>query len=289
MQIYFYAHTGHKVGLECFRRSVALIREFEAFDPILLTSDYRAASLARDYGIKRAIGVDVVRNIANVAKRGDVLIYDSNEHSEKLLEDMIDYFSTFIRFSDRQDEIPKKGEILISPYQKGENIIHGVIVDRRFFGDFNKRSDKLFFYGDDDYNKDLLKIAPELRGLCMDLLEGFYFFFGYQGELAPYFKAIYESETYEERLKESRIFVTSSFQSALEALASKSSPIYIQRPDKPAVYLPLLRKFNIPVLEEFDTALLEAAIEKAALRRDFLLNVQSVTEVFGYIKDKLNL
>ena len=113
MKIYYYVHTGHRIGLDRFRRAAALINEVkDDFDITLLCSDFRIAQISKEFGIENSVGVDVIRNIPQIANHGDVLIFDSNEASCVILEDMRNYFHTFIRVSD--DKTDKKEFLLNS-------------------------------------------------------------------------------------------------------------------------------------------------------------------------------
>ncbi len=160
---YYYVHTGHRVGLDRFRRASAVISQLQDADITLLTSDYRIASEAKNYGFKRGLGVDVVQNIPYIAVRGDKLIYDADEHSEQTLDDMMQFFSGLVRFSDHSDEVKHEKEFLVSPYLDGDNICKGIAIDKKFFGDFKKTIDVTLFYGDDDYDKDVISKKDELK------------------------------------------------------------------------------------------------------------------------------
>lgn len=289
MRLFFYAKTGHRVGLDRLRRVVALMNEFKEYEPFLMVEDFRAASFAKsELGVKKSIGIDDIRNMANFCNRGDVVIFDSDEYSNIMHQEMIDYFKYFIRVSDKIDDEPKKGELLISFYKEGENIINGVLVDRDFFGEFKKDTKRVFFYGDDDYEKNLMKKSKIFKDLDVDLVEGFYFFLNYQDEL-KYFKNIYEIEEYKDIIKRAKTFITSSPQTALEAAASKSDVIYIQREDKDKNLVPLLKEIGIKVLESFDKPMLKIALKTKSNLRNDLLSDKGVTNVARNIKNKLNL
>jgi len=290
MNLYFYAKTGHRVGLDRLRRVVALMKEFEEFNPLLMVCDFKAASYAKsEYGIKRSVGIDDVRNMANICERGDIVIFDSDEYNELMHQDMINFFGKFIRVSDNPQDSAKEGEILISPYLRGENIINAILVDKRFFGDFKKDIDKTFFFGDDDYEKDLLKKSKIFKGLGIDLLEGFYFFIDYLDELKDNFKNLYEIDEYEEIIKKSNIFISSSAQSSLEAIAAGAKTIYIQREDKNENLNPLLKDLGVKILRKFDKNLLIEALESEfSLKKDIIYE-KSVTIVANYLKNKLFL
>lgn len=289
MRLFFYAKTGHRVGLDRLRRVVALMNEFKEYEPFLMVEDFRAASFAKsELGVKKSIGIDDIRNMANFCNRGDVVIFDSDEYSNIMHQEMIDYFKYFIRVSDKIDDEPKKGELLISFYKQGENIINGVLVDRDFFGEFKKDTKRVFFYGDDDYEKNLMKKSKIFKDLDVDLVEGFYFFLNYQDEL-KYFKNIYEIEEYKDIIKRAKTFITSSPQTALEAAASKSDVIYIQREDKDKNLVPLLKEIGVKVLESFDKPMLKIALKTKSNLRNDLLSDKGVTNVARNIKNKLNL
>jgi len=245
--IYYYIHTGHRFGLERFRRAVAIIRELDV-EVTLLCSDYRIASAARDYGIKKAVGIDVLRNIPNIAYKGDVLIYDSPEHNDAQLEDMISYFSVFIRLSETQNDKVMAGEYLISPYMKGEKICTAWPVASIFFSEHKKEHEKVLFFGDDDYERDLPQKSAELKALGLELLMGFYYFFDYEKELKNCFLILHESEEYEQVIASSNHLVTSSSQSALESIASGGKPILWKRADYPNELESFLRGFGIPIV-----------------------------------------
>jgi len=52
MKTYYYVHTGHRIGLDRFRRAVAIINSLGDVDITLLCSDFRIAQVARDFGVK---------------------------------------------------------------------------------------------------------------------------------------------------------------------------------------------------------------------------------------------
>ncbi len=253
MNIYYYTHTGHRFGLDRFRTAVALFKVLQDLDITLLTSDYRIASSSQEFGIEKSVGLDVFRNIPNIAEHGDILFYDSDEESETQLLDMIDFFSKFIRISLKDSDYPRKGEFLINPYiEDSDNSFKYLPVENSYFGDFHKNIEMLLFFGDDDYDKDLVKYLQEFKSLKPDLLLGFYFFLGYEEELAKYTNNIYENEDYEQTIKHSKHVITSSYQTALQTLASGGQPIYIERMDRESYPNRYLESLGIPVLNSFD-------------------------------------
>lgn len=285
-QIYFYVKSGHKFGLDRIRRSVALAKEFGE-DVLFLTSDYRAGMIAKELGIKRTVNVDIVRNITNIAEDGSIMIFDSDEASELMLEDMRNYFSHFIRFVDSPTEKISEKEVVISPFHQGTNVINDIIVDKRYFGQFEKSIERTYFWGDDDYNKKLKENLNTLSTLDSALLEGYYFFLGYDKEINNAFSELYESEEYEDILTKSKIFFTSSIQSALEASVANSVPIFIKRDDVNYDNVVLLEQLQIPIYEMREALL--KAIKPTKATPSALLSAQNVTNVANFIKDKINL
>ncbi|RLD42157.1 MAG: hypothetical protein DRI88_11940, partial [Bacteroidetes bacterium] len=115
MRTFYYVHTGHRIGLDRFRRSTTIIRSLGDVDITLLCSDFRIAQIAKDFGIENSVGIDVVRNIPQISHHGDQIIFDSQEANPVMLEDMRNYFSTFIRVSDDKEDKKEDKELLISP------------------------------------------------------------------------------------------------------------------------------------------------------------------------------
>ena len=295
MKIYYYVHTGHRIGLDRFRRAAAIIRALGDVDITLLASDYRIAGSVKEYGVKRGVGVDVVQNIAHIAERGDILIYDSDEHNPTTLDDMTHYFSKFIRISDSPDDTKHPREYLINPYLKGEGICNDIVIDDAYFynegendSDFEKKYASVFFFGDNDYDKNITANLSLFEGLEFDLLLGFYFFFDYEKELAPAFGNLFENEEYDEVIRHSRVLLTSSPQAALENLAAGGCPVFLQRPDYVRDFLPIFDKFQIPVVDGFDRAALTEILEKI-MSHKYNRPEKSTQKVTQFIRSTLNL
>ncbi len=288
MKTYYYVHTGHRVGLDRFRRAAAIISQLQDADITLLTSDYRIASEAKKFGFKRGLGVDVVQNISNIAVRGDQLIYDADEHSEQTLEDMTHFFSKMVRFSDHADEAKRHNEFLVSPYLQGEGICNGVAVESKFFGDFNKTIDVTLFYSDDDYDKEIINYKEALKPLDMELLLGFYYFVFYDDEVGDAFKAVHENEDYDEVIQNTNILVTSSQQAVLDSLATGGRPIFVERDDHSDALVPLFKRLNIPVVDELNSEKIATAITLARKNKYVEMGLKS-NNIAYFIKNNLNL
>ncbi|MRJ02610.1 MAG: hypothetical protein GXO19_03420 [Epsilonproteobacteria bacterium] len=226
--IYLYVRTDNRRDLDRLRRTVALAREFD--EVYLMTTDFRAALYGRELGIQRTVGIEDFRNISQICQRGDILIFDSDEHLENdhIHQEMIDYFGRFIRISYDPADRRREGEILISPYLEGEGIVNGILIDRRFFQGFEKGMEPLFFWGDADYEKELLEIAPRLGG-SFSLIEGLYFFAGYDDELREFFREVYPPEEYLDLLRGAGLLLTASPQTALEGGAAGARVAYLPK------------------------------------------------------------
>jgi len=235
-KIYYYVHTGHRVGLERLRRSAPVINALLEMgeEVTLLTSDFRAGEFAREqFGIRKYVSVDVPRNIANIATPADFLVYDSQEEHRAMWESMADYFRGVVRISDDPEDYVTKERGLVSPVASGEGILTTEIVDPRYFEAAGHGETRVYFWRDDDYDTRLLALADAFEGLDVTLLEGYYFFLQYGEELAAKFAGVAESEAYDETLMGAKRFLTSSPQSALGALAAGANPLYIEKPGAP--------------------------------------------------------
>lgn len=288
MRLFYYVHTGHRIGLDRFRRAVTIIRALGDVDITLLTSDFRIASVAREYGVKRAVGVDVVRNIPQIAHNGDKIIFDSAEINPVMLDDMTRYFSTFIRISDDPNDQKHPGELLVSPYLEGEGVFKGVAVDNACFELQEKTIARALFFGDDDYEEDLAANQAAFAGLDLELLQGFYWFFGYGGKLAETFQTQHDEEAYADVVARSAVFVTASPQAALENLAGGGRPVYLQRGDYPADFVPLFSTLGIPVLHGFERPKL-AEILAALPSQNYHDCPQNTDALASFLKQHLDL
>ncbi|WP_457597499.1 hypothetical protein [Hydrogenimonas sp.] len=282
MKLYYYVHTGHRVGLDRLRRSAPVIKTLEAMglEPKLLVNDFRAGEYAREhFGIARYVSVDVVRNIANLATPADALVFDSEEEGRGMWEDMAGYFRAFVRISDDpEDEATKESGLVRCPD----------IVDPRYFQSSAHDGGDVYFWGDADYEMALRELAGAFDGLDMTLLEGYYFFMQYGDELAAHFAHVADSETYDETLTGAGRFLTSSPQSALEALAAGSKPIYLEKPGASSHWRERLAAYGIPVLEKFSADEISRKLRETAVYSGETLRNDAPVAIASYIKDKLS-
>ena len=288
MKTYYYVHTGHRIGLDRFRRAAAILNNLQDEDITLLTSDYRIAQVARDFGIEKSVGVDVVRNIPQISHNGDKLIFDSAEANPLMLEDMRDYFSAFIRISDDASDQKADKEFLISPYLQGEGICNAVAVHDDFFGEFEKSVELTYFFGDDDYEKDLEKHFDFIEALNPNLQLGFYYFLDYEDMLKKKFKNHFEFEEYEAMIQSTKTLLTASPQAVLDSLVAGGKPIYFQREDYSREFVPLFEKLNIPIVNNYDKNHLSVIIETIDDRKYEKIE-RNGNKIAYFIKESLNL
>ncbi len=227
MNIYIYTKSGHNIGLEELRRGAVIFNQLKECDPILCTSDYRAATFARDLGVHKGIGIDIIGNLPNLMERGDMLIFDSDEPSDDMREFMSKYCTKLYEVG---VDIPK------------------TLVDDKFFEKGDQSIEKAFFFGDDDYKDFLLKeFCKDTKEQNIPLLMGHYFFLGNEDKLKPYFSDIIEEEEYFDTILNTKYLLTSSLNAVFESLASGNLPIFYQRKDKDSKDLELIKEYNIPI------------------------------------------
>lgn len=289
MRYFYYVHTGHRIGLDRFHRAVALVNELQKeIDITLLCSDFRIAAEAKEYGIKRSVGVDLVRNIPQIAHHGDRMIFDSAEINPTLLEDMTQFFPAFIRISDDPSDVKHDKEFLISPYLEGEGICKAVIVNERYYESLPKTIPLALFFGDDDYEKDLEKNQELFKSFNMELLMGFYHFLGYENALKESFTAIHECEAYDEVIRHTDILISASPQAVLQSLVGGGKPVYLQRADYPRDFIPLFTSLNIPIVEQLTQEHLMQAISTASSNNYHRVE-KSNSKVIEFIRKTFNL
>jgi len=267
MKTYYYVHTGHRIGLDRFRRAATIIRMLEGVDITLLCSDFRIAQVARDFGVEKSVGIDVVRNIPHIANHADKLLFDSDEANPIMLEDMKKFFYPLLHI---EENMP--------------------VVDSKYFDVAGKEKtiELAYFFGDDDYSKDLEKNFSFLDGLNPDLLLGFYYFLDYEDMLREKFPSHHETEDYDNVIQNSKVLITASPQAVLENLASGGKPIYIQREDYTDSFQELFKKLNIPILQEYENGQLLTILETIQNHKYYKLE-QNNDKITKFIKDTLSL
>ena len=230
MQLYFYAKSGHSLGLDAVRRCACVAALLQEFDPILCTSDFRAGAYAKEYlGVKKYVSVDVLSNLPNIMQRGDILIYDSDEASDFMEKHMREFCSIL--------------------YKIGTDIPLNIVNTSLFEPKVNTHKTKAFFLGDDDYNNLLLTLSQNSSKHDLTLLMGHYFFLGNETKLAPYFSSILEEEEYIQTIQNTNFLLSGSINACLESVYCGNSPVFYKRPDKNYAELESIEKLNIPIIE----------------------------------------
>ena len=227
MKIYFYAKSGHTIGLEATKKCATIINILKNFDPILCTSDFRAGAFAKDnLGIKKYVNIDVVRNLTNIMQRNDILFYSSDEVNEQMKEDMKDFCSLSYCIDD----------------------FEGVLVDKSLYTkNDNPSLEKTIFFGDDDYYNQFLEMATKSDKSDTNLLMGHYFFLGNEKVFKNHFVNVIDEEEYVDTIVNSKYLLTASLQTACESIACGNKPVLFKREDK-KYDDKLISKLNIPVI-----------------------------------------
>jgi len=230
MQVYFYAKSGHTIGLEQTKRCAAIASALSEFDPILCTSDFRAGAFAKELlGVRRYVNIDVVRNMHNIMQRRDILLYDTDETNEQMIEGMQEFCSLLYNL----DEI-KEPIVDTTLYTKSQN----------------PSIEKTIFFGDDDYYNQFIGLVENNSSKYdIELLMGHYFFLGNEKIFANHFSNVIDEEEYVETIQNSKYLLTASLQSALEAISCGNNPVLFIREDK-KYDESLIEKLNIPVIKE---------------------------------------
>jgi len=251
--LFYYANSGHKIGLERVRRGAALLKRLASngVETQLLVNDFRAGLAAKELGVKEYVTVETVQDIDAIAQFGDSIIIDSPEDDHGRLVKYCEDFKHVWRFELGSDDVSVHGEALFRVECKDENCLDAVIIDDLYFEKNTKEERTLFFLSDADYDKTILNNEDFFKSLDMELLLGNYFFVKYEDDLAKLFSTLHEPEEYVDLIRGSSCIVTSSAQTALEAKASGAKVIYIDMNN--SLYpLELLSSYNIDIVNGFD-------------------------------------
>ena len=229
MKIYFYAKSGHAIGLESTKKCAAIYNLLKKFDPLLCTSDFRAGAFAKEHlGVKKYVNIDVVRNLTNIMEKNDILLYSADEVTAEMKEDMKNFCS--IVYSIEDD-------------------ISQIVVDKNLYiRNENPKLEKTLFFGDDDYNNELLTLSKDSPLYEINLLIGHYFFLGNEKILKNSFFNVIDEEEYVDTIKNSKYLLTASLQTALESLSCGNNPVIFRRKDK-TYNEELISKLAIPIID----------------------------------------
>jgi len=262
--LYYYAYSGHKVGLDRVKRAAALLKKLEAdsIETRLLVNDFRAGLCAREFGILDSVTIETVQDIDAIASIGDVVIIDSPEDNRGRLQKYCSEYKVVFRFAQHKQDRVCYDEIIIKAPCEDDDCINAVIVDDTYFEETKKEERILFFLSDTDHDKTILKNESFFKMFDMELLLGNYFFVKYEDELAKLFSALHEPEEYMAIIKSSSHVVTASAQTALEAKASGAKVIYLYLTDDDLYPVDLLKTYGIDIVNDFDTELVAKYLEE---------------------------
>jgi hypothetical protein len=252
--LYYYANSGHKIGLERVRRGAALLKRLASngVETQLLVNDFRAGLVAKDLGVKEYVTVETVQDIDAIAEAGNSIIIDSPEDDHGRLVKYCADFKNVWRFVHDSSDVSVHGEILLKPGCKNDDCVDAVIVDDTYFEECIKEERTLFFLSDADYDKMILSNEAFFKTLDMELLLGNYFFVKYEDDLGKLFSILHEPEEYADLIKDSSCIVTASTQTALEAKVSGAKVIYIDLSDDRLYPVELLNENGINIVNGFN-------------------------------------
>lgn len=252
--LYYYANSGHKIGLDRVKRAVALLKALneKGVESRLLVNDFRAGLAARELGLRDYITIEGVMDIDAIADTGDSIIMDTPEDDRGRLVKYCSDFSHVFRFANSAEDEVQVSEVLFRPECESEECLEALIVDSMYDKSVPKEERVLFFLSDADYDKEILSNQAFFEGTGMELLLGNYFFVKYEDELAKLFDKMHEAEEYTDLLKTSSHVVTASGQTALEAHACGAKVVYIQTDREEIIPLSVIKSLDIPVIKGYD-------------------------------------
>ncbi len=279
--LFYYAHTGHKIGLDRAKRGAAVIKALakEGIEARLLVNDFRAGVALKEHGIREYVTIETIQDIDAVAQTGDSVIIDSNEDDHGRLVKYVSDFRHVWRFAHDKEDCPVHGEILFKAGCEEKSCMEAVIVDDVYFESSDKEERILFFLGDSDHDKTILGNTEFFKHFDMELLLGHYFFVKYEDDLAKLFDSLYEPEEYIDLIKSSSTVVTASAQTALEAKASGAKVVYIDL-EKTAVYSSsILQTYDIAIIKGFDITRLNEALKNKAVSAEKSIEKLSISKI----------
>jgi len=252
--LYYYANTGHKIGLERLRRGAALLNSLAAqgAETQFLVNDFRAGLVAKELGVKDYVTVEGVQDIDAIAEHGDSIIIDSIEDDHGRLVKYCEDFKNVWRFAHDENDSAIHDEIVLG--------LDTVVIDESYFDTIEKEERILFFLGDADYDKVILGNEDFFKAFDMELLLGNYFFVKYEDDLAKLFSTLHEPEEYGDLIKSASTVLTASTQTALEVKASGGRAIYLDIIDTSLYAVKQLSKYGIEIIDGFNVKVLQEAL-----------------------------
>jgi len=280
--VFYYANSGHKIGLERVRRGAALLKRLasQGVETQLLVNDFRAGLAAKDMGVKEYVTVETVQDIDAIAEAGNSIIIDSPEDDHGRLVKYCADFKTVWRFAHDNSDSSVHGEILLKAGCKDESCVDAIIIDDIYFEENTKEERILFFLSDADYDKTILNNENFFKTLDMELLLGNYFFVKYEDDLAKLFSQLHEREEYEALIQRSSTVVTTSSQTALEAKIAGAKVIYIDLIEDTVYPVELLNSLGIESVNGLDAEAVQDLLNKNNLQdnRESKEKVLSISE-----------
>ncbi|MCF6206428.1 MAG: hypothetical protein L3J47_06000 [Sulfurovum sp.] len=272
--LYYYAHTGHKIGLERARRGVTVMKKLaeKGIETQLLVNDFRAGvAMKEEQGLKEYVTIETIQDIDAIAVMGDSVIIDSNEDDHGRLVKYVADFKQVWRFAHDAEDRSVHGEILFKTGCDDETCEEAVIIDDFYFKEHAKEERTLLFLRDHDHEKVILSNPEFFNSFDMELLLGHYFFVKYEDDLAKLFSTLHEPEEYTECISSSSTVVTASSQAALEARAGGAKVVFIRLQEDPIYPEELLVQHGVEVVEGLDAGMLEKALATATAAKPEML------------------
>ena len=254
MKLYYYAFTNHKYGLDRMKRGAVILNKLKAhgIETMLLVNDFRAGLVARDFGVNESVTIEGIQDIDAIAEIGDSIIIDSPEDDHGRLVKYCSEFKSVFRFAQSENDKSVHGETIFKIDCQNDNCISSIIVDDIYFQKHKKENRTLFFLGDSDADKLILKNASFFKDSKMELLLGNYFYVKYEDELAKIFTTLYEAEEYTNLICSSSRIVTASFQTALESIVTGAEVIFVETPKLLKKEKELLLLLKVRLIKNFN-------------------------------------
>ncbi|SFV56667.1 hypothetical protein MNB_SV-6-272 [hydrothermal vent metagenome] len=273
MKIYYYAYSGHKYGLDRVKRGVALIKSFEreGIKVELLLNDFRAGLVAKDLGVKESTTIETFLDIDAVAQRGDMVFIDTPEDVTTKLQRYYEKFTPLFRIVDDCESRSLYGEKVIKPIDNDN--ISSIMVDTIYYKELQKEDRVLLFLGDADQSRDILSNIDFFEERDMELLLGSYFYIKYEEQISRYFSKVHEADEYSELIRSSSKIVTSSKQTAFEAIASKVDVVYMKQESDSQCLLEELEEQGVKIINYFDKKELLNTLEREIYAKKMVKSV----------------
>ena len=245
---YYYAHTGHKGNLDALRRGVAYAKKqkSDANQTKILVNDFRAGLVARELGFDDVTTIETISDIDLVLELGDTVVIDSTEDLPLQFREYCDNFKVAVISMGKERE-QLFNETIIDICKK-ENML----IDDIYKKEHKKTKRVLFFGGDSDHEKSIVKQKDFFRGLKAELLLGHYFFVNYEKELRESFDILHDSEEYQEMIIGSSDIITTSLQCAIESKSAGANTVFIAINELTSFASNLLEELHISVLYEYN-------------------------------------